>query len=369
MARSPRGPPMKDTWKPDEDRRARDTSRNREQGRGDRRPRSPPVQRREQGQGNRRGPQQEGTESYRPGRQREDSRDSRRAHYRQASPPSRRGSRPPQPVQRRERPSEARSGRTRNESPHPPSKRRRTQSPSPARSDHYVPGRSNENRSWQRPDSRDRRPAPIDRAFSPRRASPARTRPSSRGEPPSIDSYVPGRDRRDSPQPPTRVTRKRSRSPPHRRARTPPSRKDSARQSKTPVRDLSPYSARLQKTKGLSLREPDREDPNTIPVARRGPSPAARYNHNRDGDDTDSMAGYNQNYGMHNNMHRGNSRPWVDTRQNYGGSPPFHTPNSSYQGSPQSSSPYNGGRGGWNGQQQQFHTNRGYVYSRFSSFL
>jgi CTD kinase subunit alpha len=362
MARSPRDPPMKGTWKPDEDRRVRDTSRHRDPVRGERRPRSPPVQRREKGQGNRRGPLQEGTESYRPGRQRDDSRDSRRAYNRQASPPSRRDSRPPQPAQRRERQPEPRSGRSRNESPRPPSKRRRTQSPSPARSDHYVPDRPSDSRSWQRPDSRDRRPAPIDRAFSPRRASPARTRPSSRGEPPSIDSYVPGRDRRDSPHLHARVNRKRSRSPPHRRARTPPSRKDSATQSKPPTRDLSPYSARLLKTKELSLRKPDREDPNPIPVGKRGVSPLARYNHNRDGDDTDSMAGYNQNYGVHNNVNRGNSRPWVDTRQNYGGSPPFHTPNSSYQGSPQSGSPYHGGRGGWYGQQQQFHSNRGYVH-------
>jgi CTD kinase subunit alpha len=359
MARSPRDPPMKDSWKPDEDRRVRETSRHREPIRGERRPRSPPIQRREKDQGIRRGPPQEGTESYRPGRRRDNSRDSRRAHHRQASPPSRRSSKPPQPLQGRDRQPEPRSSKFRNESPYPPSKRRRTQSPSPARSDHYVPDRPNDNRSWPRSDSRGRRPAPIDRAFSPRRASPARTRPSSRGEPPSIDSYVPGRDRYDSPPPPIRTQRKRSRSPPHRRARTPPPRKEPAKQSKLPARELSPYSARLQKTKELSLRKPNQKDPNTIPVVRRGGSPSASYKHNRDEDETESMAGYNQNYGVHNNVNRGNLRPWVDTRQNYGGSPPFHTPNSSYQGSPQSGSPYHGGRGGWNGHQQHFHNNRG----------
>ena len=142
-------------------------------------------------------------------------------------------------------------------------------------------------------------------------------------------------------------------------SRTPPPRKEPAKQSKLPARELSPYSARLQKTKELSLRKPNQKDPNTIPVVRRGGSPSASYKHNRDEDETESMAGYNQNYGVHNNVNRGNLRPWVDTRQNYGGSPPFHTPNSSYQGSPQSGSPYHGGRGGWNGHQQHFHNNRG----------
>lgn len=365
MARSPRDPPMKDRWKPDEDRRARDTSRHRDQIRGDRRLPSPPSQRREKDRDNRRGPPQEGTESYRPGRHRKASPESRRAHYRKASPPPRRHSRPPPSVQRREQVPESRLGRIRDDSPPPPSKRRRTNSPSPARSDHYVPGPTRDNRSRQRPDSRDRRPAPIDRAFSPRRLSPARTRASSRGEPPSIDSYIPGRDRRDSPHAPPRNSRKRSRSPPRRRSRTPPSRKDPAKQSRPRDRELSPYSARLQKTTQLPSRKPDREHPNKIPVARRGGSPPSRRDHIRDRDDTESMDGrhqYNQNYGMHNNMHRGNQRPFIDTRQNLGGSPPFHTPTSSYHGSPQSGSPFHGGRGGWNGP-QQFHNNRGYVFS------
>ncbi|KAK5378127.1 serine/threonine protein kinase, CMGC, CDC2/CDK subfamily [Exophiala xenobiotica] len=53
------------------------------------------------------------------------------------------------------------------------------------------------------------------------------------------------------------------------------------------------------------------------------------------------------NYGMH----RGQQRPFVDTRQQYGGSPPYSgTPNSSHHGS-QAGSPYHNQRGGWGGGQ------------------
>lgn len=54
-------------------------------------------------------------------------------------------------------------------------------------------------------------------------------------------------------------------------------------------------------------------------------------------------------------------RPHVDTRQSYSTSPHFMTPTSSHQGSPQSGSPYSHGRGGWGGQQQQYHGPNGLV--------
>ncbi|KAK4940706.1 serine/threonine protein kinase, CMGC, CDC2/CDK subfamily [Elasticomyces elasticus] len=59
------------------------------------------------------------------------------------------------------------------------------------------------------------------------------------------------------------------------------------------------------------------------------------------------------NYGGH----RGQQRPFVDTRQAaYGGSPPYSgTPNSSYHGSPQAGSPYHNQRGGWGGPNGPMH--------------
>lgn len=52
-------------------------------------------------------------------------------------------------------------------------------------------------------------------------------------------------------------------------------------------------------------------------------------------------------------------RPNIDTRQSYSTSPQYMTPNSSHQGSPQSGSPFGNSRGGWGGQQQQFHGQHG----------
>ena len=49
----------------------------------------------------------------------------------------------------------------------------------------------------------------------------------------------------------------------------------------------------------------------------------------------------------------------IDTRQSYAASPQYMTPNSSHHGSPQSGSPFNTNRGGWVGQQQQFHGQHG----------
>jgi len=52
-------------------------------------------------------------------------------------------------------------------------------------------------------------------------------------------------------------------------------------------------------------------------------------------------------------------RPNIDTRQTFSTSPQYITPNSSHHGSPQSGSPFGNSRGGWGGQQQQFHGQHG----------
>ena len=53
--------------------------------------------------------------------------------------------------------------------------------------------------------------------------------------------------------------------------------------------------------------------------------------------------------------------PQLETRHSYSTSPQYMTPTSSHHGSPQSGSPYSRGRGGWGGQQQQFHSQPVYV--------
>ena len=61
-------------------------------------------------------------------------------------------------------------------------------------------------------------------------------------------------------------------------------------------------------------------------------------------------------------QHRGNRPPQLNTQHSYSASPQW-TPTSSHHGSPHSASSFNPGRAGWNGQQQQYQGQQGYVLS------
>ena len=342
---------MKDRWRSPDTARDRQSDPRRDYERGDRRNYSPgPGQRGDTCQRSRDGA---GTESYRPSRPSEPPRDAARSHPKRVEvlPRSPRSNRNEIPNGRR---LEDRITRPRSPSPSHPSKRRRTRSPSPARGDHYIPSQGREVRTRDRFEPSDRRLQPVDRAFSPyRRPSPDRgIAPTSRAEPPEIDSYVPGRRIRESPSP-ARKTKLRSRSP-LRRPQAPASHKSNPRSPRE--RQLSPYSARALKAKQVKTeKETSRRPPDRSAVGRPNSTPKELFP-DAGRDDFESMDGhYNMrgNYHPQNNvMHNRPPRPHVDTRQSYGGSPPFTTPNSSYHGSPQSASSYHQGRGGWNGPPQ-----------------
>lgn len=340
MARSQRSPPMKDSWRGEEEPRDRHHNRPRDSDRGGRRPRSPPSARRGGAESSHRGREYNDRDVYRNYRERSVSRDSRRSYPRKSSISPKRLPKLKQPSSAQLRRTEDRINRPRDVSPFRSAKRRRTQSPSPARSDRYVPDRRRESRSRERVDSRDRRPV-IDRAFSPRRASPGRSsRPSSRGAPPDIDSYVPSHRRRSPTPPPARRRERRSPSP-RRRSRTPPPRRQPTKPASPKPRELSPYSARVLKTQQLAA--------HSAPTKNAPPASKATSVIDDDHNSMDGQHSVRGSYGTHKNMRRGHpQRPYVETRgQQFGGSPPFQTPNSSYHGSPQSGSPQYNSRGGW----------------------
>ena len=335
MARSDYSPSMTDRWRAEDDdrdrhsHRPRDRDGDRDRDHIDRWPRSPPRRDIDSAY---RGRDLLDIDSYRPPQKREPSRDS--YYYRSPSPirqPRQKHHQPPG----RGRPLEERVTRPSEPSPDRAFKRRRTQSPSPTRSDRWVPDRRRGSPDRDYPDRRQI----IDRAFSPRQSSPPRQyRPDPRDLPSEIDSYVPSTRRRELTPPTIRRRDRRSRSP--RRTPSPPPRQVQKKPSKDP--ELSPYSARLLKTKqlaaeraGESARKPSR--PST-----------ADETHQRSMDGGYGMRG---NYGNRGNMMQNRpSRPYVDTRPQYGGSPPYGTPNSSHQGSPHSASPYHN-RGNWSGNQ------------------
>ena len=337
MARHDRSPPMRDTWRAEDE--ARDRHSRRDRDRSARQYRSPSPRRASPAPPYR-GRDPIDTDSYRPSHKRQPSPNSWKHQRRQPSPSPNRSFKPKQSHPLRSRPLEDRIIRPRDQSIERAAKRRRTQSPSPSRSDRWVPDQRRRSRSRDHYEPRDR-PPPIDRAFSPRRSSPIRNpRTDPRDFPPEVDSYVPG-PRRRSPTPPPLRRRGRSPSPPQ-RSRSPHRRPEKKKQPQ--IRELSPYSARVLKTKELEAGQSAVLAKTSAPQSK-APSVV---------DENEHMDGQ---YQMRGHGHRGGwnqnrpQRPYVDTRQQqYGGSPPFHGANSSYHGSPHSASPqYN--RGGWNGPQ------------------
>ena len=365
MARSRRSPPMRDHWRAEEEARDRSAQRYRDTDRSDRRPRTPPFARREDRDDRYRGADTRGTESYRPSSNREFVRNKKQPRPRKPSPSLRQAPKSEQLPPQHSRSLQDGFNDPRDPSPTKSVKRRRTRSPSPARSDRYVPSRRRDSRSRDRSEPRDRRPAGTNRAFSSRRSSPNRELRSDRwSQIPPSDSYIPSRRRRD---------RSRSRSPPRkpkrhspsprRRSRSPQVRNEKKRKPEPEPRELSPYSARVLKTKLLQERHstaPAHSDenmnhPQRIQSIVENPS-MPNHGQNYPGGPNPMR----QNFAAHNNNNMMQNRPpRLDTRSSYQGSPPFTTPNSSYHGSPQSGSPFHGNRGGWGGN-QQFQGHQGY---------
>ena len=358
MARSRRSPPMRDHWRAEEEARDRPAQRYRDTDRTDRRPRTPPFVRRGDLDNRYRGAESRGTESYRPSSNREPVRNDKHPRLHKASPSPKRAQKSQQLPTQQSRNLQDRFNDPRDPSPNKPPKRRRTRSPSPARSDRYVPSRHRDSRSRDRSEFRDRRPAGTDRAFSSRRSSPNKEpRPDHWfSQIPPSDSYVPPHRRRDRSRSRTPPRKPKSHSPsPRRRSRSPPVRNEKKRKPESEARELSPYSARVLKTKQL-------QEQSTSPV-----NADENMNHPQRIQsivDNTSMPNHGQNYpgghnairhnlAAHNNSHMMQNRPpRLDTRSSYHDSPPFMTPNSSYHGSPQSGSPFHGNRGGWNANQQ-----------------
>ena len=318
MARSDRSPQMRERWRAEDGPRDRRSRRDRD--RSAHRNRSPSP-RRSSPQSHHRG--RDLIDEYRPATKHQPSREPRQ--YRRFSPSPSRSFHSHHP---RSRPLDERITRPRDWSPERAAKRRRTESPSPARSDRWVPETRRRSRSRDRYEPRG--PPPIDRAFSPRRSSPVRS--PRRELPPDIDSYVPHRRREPTPAPSWRRER-RSRSPPRRQS---PRRTEQKRQPQE--RQLSPFSARVQRTRELEAEIAKTSAPPSNAASVFGEDESMDY-HTR---------GYGHRGGWNQNRPQ---RPYVDTRQHqYGGSPPYQGQNGSYHSSPHSASPhYN--RGGWNGPQ------------------
>lgn len=225
------------------------------------------------------------------------------------------------------------------------------------------------------------------------------------------DSYVPGSRRR--PSPPARpAARRRSRSrdrrPRSRRASPVPSRQDKSpdrppkREKDTTIaKQLGPLRSqnslgKLDKStrhRNLSRSRADSQRPKN---KRRSPTPEGRDGGKgprtkmqssirpiqsilNDGSHqpsqpqripsfdsgTQDRSSINQHFPMHGMKAsdvRGNRPPQLNTQHSYS-TPPQWTPTSSHHGSPHSASSFSQGRGGWNGQQQQYQGQPGYVFS------
>lgn len=273
-------------------------------------------------------------------RKRHNSRDrnSRKFKGRKPSPP------PSHPSKsRRHHPAfrpdfENRPSRHLDQSPTRAAKRRRTQSPSPSGSarlgsDPQRPGRSRES-----PDPDDRHlPASSSRS-PPRDFPPQSPRPTSSAARSQIsrrDRHGPTGHRDHSP---FRTHNNRSISPRPLSRASPPRRPESKISiTDTPISSVNSLPLKTRRLPGEPKPSAKQDNPPSRP-----PSVV-------DDTETRSMDGqyppHRGNYGMH----RGQQRPFVDTRQQgYGGSPPYSS-NSSYHGSPQATSPYHNQRGGWGG--------------------
>lgn len=346
MARSRRSPSMKNRWRAEEDPRERHPHQppDREGDRGGRRPHSPPAAHRGEPSAPYRGGHQAGRPNRPPHKKRHPSGNPRKLHGRNSSISPHRPFKQKHHHQSRPKPVEDRPGRPRDYSPTRFSKRRRTQSPSPPPSDRGPSGSQRPGRSRERSHLSDRRPP------NPRPRSPTQTFPPSSSRPISPSQQSRGPDIEEY----GRSDRRRS-SPSYRRDKQSLSPRSASRSSPPHRQELNDISLETRDLSGQRIRPPKR------PAPGKGRHPAKKSKRiSRTPsvvDDTDSRSMDGQypsrgNYGTH----RGQQRPFVDTRQQQqyggGGSPPFSsTPNSSYHGSPQANSPYHNQRGGWGGNQ------------------
>ncbi|KIW45895.1 uncharacterized protein PV06_01601 [Exophiala oligosperma] len=324
MARSRHDPSMKHRWRAEDDPRDRDLNRSRESERhpGGHRPPSPSFGYSE----DYRGPHRDRDQGTRGGRRqsRKWQRDTKKSGGRKPSLSPTRPANSKHSHAQHSRPFKDRPARIRDFSPDRHPKRRRTQSPSPAPSDRFGSDSRNPGRSRDRPDIHDRR----SRSRSPFRPSNASRSDSG---PRGYNSDVRG-SRESSPH---RRQDRRSISPRHSSRASPSRRDDYTSHRETSHKDFRPP------------KRPGKSRGRRFPV---GGQPRSRTPSVVDDTDNRSMDGQHSTRGNYGN-HRGQQRPFVDTRQQYNGSPPYSgTPNSSYHGS-QAGSPYHNPRGGWGGGQ------------------
>lgn len=235
--------------------------------------------------------------------------------------------------------------------------------------DSYVPG------------SR-RRPSPSDRPAARRRSRSRDRRPRSRRASPATSKQVksPGRTSRrekDSAIPNHLLSRRsenslrtHENSTKHRSS----SRSRSPRASKGPTgrqRSPSPVDREGERAGRTKMQSSTRPIQSILSDGSRPPSPPRRIPSFDSGpQDTGSITQHFPLHGMkaidiHGTTHRGTRPPQLNTQHSYSTSPQW-TPTSSHQGSPQSASSFHQGRGGWNGQQQQYQGQPGYVLSTSS---
>lgn len=333
---------MKSRWRAGDDPRERHRHRSRERDpeRGRPGPHSPtPTLRREQPDSYRRR-EPAGPSQGRSHKKWHPSREERKLHDRKPSRSPPRSPRPKHTYPPPGRLPEDRTARPRNFTPARFPKRRRTRSPSPAGSDRFGSESLRLGRDRDHTNSHDRR-SRISRSRSPYRGSPPRRpRPDPRSRGPDREPYaavgslehtLPSRRNRRSPSPLA-------------------SPKPSSSRRIDPIH--STLDSRISPTRSFPPLKCSAIDKGETPA--KDSRPASRTPSVAEDIDNHSMDGH---YPMRGNygIHRGQSRPFVDTRQpQFGGSPPYSSnPNSSYHGSPQANSPYHNQRGGWGGAQGQ----------------
>ena len=298
-----------------------------------------------------------------------------------------------------------------------PSRRRRTRSPTPERKSHTATRHRRKERSPAQPSSDLEKERKDKHRISEKRLterardkSPYRKRSYS-PERLASDSYIPSSQRRRSRSPGPRHRyledshRRRSRSPVRhskyrdedysssrrdrdtsprrrrspvpsdrydyrRRAASPDRRRpalDNRRRSRSPLpraRERARHSSPKRSYRSRSRSRDrgykrDRMNHSTRPIQSILDDPPRRHTPPRRIPSFDDVHGGNtSHHGQQFNMHGGKPDrrhpPNIDTRQSYATSPQYMTPTSSHHATPHSGSPYNQGRGGWQGQQQYY---------------
>ena len=239
--------------------------------------------------------------------------------------------------------------------------------------DSYVPGPRLRSRSpppaflnprhtppHKRPRSRDRPPRP--RRTSPERPRPKRRSPPGRGSKKESESaastYRPLPRSGNSPRRPKEPSRHQNQSPsPSRRgSRNPGKRRRSLR---------SPVEREGATGGPTKMQSSARHVQNTISDGSRPPSPPRPIpSYEPDPHNPAMISDAFPLHGMKasdvHGTHRSSRPPHLITQQSYSTSPQW-TPTSSHHNSPHSGSPFSQGRGGWGGQQQQYHGQPGQV--------